>query len=1433
MTGRDIDDFRAFFAATHGTAPFPWQIALLERVLTEGWPDRIRVGTGLGKTSVLDVAIFHASRTDAAPARILYVVDRRTIVDAAATHAGAIAGLLAEAVGPGAPETSAAVRSVAHGLLERSPFERLRRASVGGDASGSAADAGAPISALDTGVPLTVISLRGGRDTTSDDGIAVRRRSLLQTLAPSVVVGTVDQIGSRLLLRGYGVPPRQHSVEAGLVGVGSLLLVDEPHLSVPFLDTVAAVRRAQGQALSAPAPTSRLVVLGATLPYAEERNIAVPGRTLGLSAADRQHSEIRKRRERSKPVVLHSASGSVAAYARLVSKAKDAGARRIGVFANTVGLARSIYEAIHELTHSDRALLVIGRNRPVERAVLDGRVRQLVRADGEPTAPDDGKGPVIVVSTQTLEVGADVSFDHLISEAAPWPNLVQRAGRLLRWGEDAATGWFEIVRSTTRHPAYGDATAVTFELLQSWEGEGSGVDFGQVHIDLAVADGRVPAGAFPPATRAPVLLPGHLENWVNTSPHRGPDYPAAPFLHGLDIADDDVRIVWRIGVTQAADELRGGSGGEASWSDEELGLDAFPLQSEETLEVPIGAARRFLLAGTSLGGERDDTVFDDFTQSAPEHRDQRHTFSDALVQARDGTWSKRARHLRPGATVLVDVTRGGIDEFGWAPLLPGPVTDQRPQPLADWQLGFASFSLRVIAEAFAVLVDGVSGRREDLLAAVRERWAQDTTQRERRALRQELGTWLTDTLREWADAIDLSDKGDDAAAAGGIEEREAAQSGLESAPDAEDGDQESAAARARKQAAALARKRARVWARETIGELRRRLAEAESVSLEAVGVVSGARHAGGVEGVAAPRDFALVVFDAARSRAGKTSRSGSLSLVQHAADTAVVADSLTPAVDKAVRAALIYAAAHHDDGKQRGQWQARARELLGLNVEDIKEPLAKTGVPGRLVVDSERNWRHEAFSAWIAQRMLAEGIEASEFDVDLAIHAEAVHHGWGLPFFPVVAGRPETEPSTDTVRRLDRLRRRYGVWGLAWLEALLRTADWTASSDAFLRARDAEVTLNGARALGRQLGLSLEPTLDDGGETQLSSGAAAPVSSATSAAVEHEVAWAGLTVGGLADVLAAQGAAALLERVEQLAEVRGDTVRVTVRDVRLRWAGGHPLFTFRTELLSEAQTAPDAVLFDAVCEALVLLDQELRLTGANTVTGGSTTLKPPEYRAVAETVAGAGSLVANDWLLGWHLEWLLSAKGTLALNPAAIWMLNPSQPVGAIADAAKLIEKARGGAASHRRQLATIARAVLYPEHFAAARRKDAKVFGLDPASISHRAKVGEERGYVPVLAALAFYGLAATHPLRAQRQALDVTVDRSAVSVLVKANSTPHSARALRALTQAARDITDFGSDTFEGRAIKSGSGRAVFYRRIEPSKLRLGSEDSSHDRS
>src|SRR5438105_659848 len=206
MTALGLQDFPAFFRDVHGYDPFPWQARLAKQVLETGkWPSLLDLPTGAGKTAAIDIAVFHLACEAGqgperrAPLRSLFVSDRRIVVDEASRRAGKIAAALIK-------PNSDVLALVA---------EQLRR--LAGDVRS----------------PLAVVRLRGGAPQERDWA-----RSPAQ---PLVAVSTVDQVGSRLLFRGYGVGSRMRPVHAGLVGADTLWILDEVHLSQPFWQTLEAI----------------------------------------------------------------------------------------------------------------------------------------------------------------------------------------------------------------------------------------------------------------------------------------------------------------------------------------------------------------------------------------------------------------------------------------------------------------------------------------------------------------------------------------------------------------------------------------------------------------------------------------------------------------------------------------------------------------------------------------------------------------------------------------------------------------------------------------------------------------------------------------------------------------------------------------------------------------------------------------------------------------------------------------------------------------------------------------------------------------------------------------------------------------------------------------------------------------------------------------
>jgi CRISPR-associated endonuclease/helicase Cas3 len=145
-------------------------------------------------------------------------------------------------------------------------------------------------------------------------------------------------------------------------------------------------------------------------------------------------------------------------------------------------------------------------------------------------------------------------------------------------------------------------------------------------------------------------------------------------------------------------------------------------------------------------------------------------------------------------------------------------------------------------------------------------------------------------------------------------------------------------------------------------------------------------------------------------------------------------------LDDALRQALIAAARWHDKGKDRPVWQRYARNEAGTT------PLAKS--PRYLHPRALGGYRHEFGSLLDAMR---DPDLSKSPHRDLALHLIAAHHGWARPHFEprsFDSSRPTFENDqafSEVVRRFGKLQHKYGRWGLAWLESLVRCADIAAS----------------------------------------------------------------------------------------------------------------------------------------------------------------------------------------------------------------------------------------------------------------------------------------------------------------------------------------------------------------------------------------------------
>lgn len=992
MSALTVEDFPAFFKAIHGDDPFLWQQRLLGNVIETGrWPRTIAAPTGAGKTAVLDVALFHLAMEAHrggernAPVRICFAVDRRIIVDQAFDRALDVKCVLDRSLGLRGCSRDACVckrdieraRRQAEAPIVRRVAETL-----------SVFSSEPPSTGVDKKIPLHVEQLRGGMPREDDWA-----RTPAQ---PTILCTTVDQLGSRLLFRGYGVSERMAPVHAGLLGEDCLILLDEAHLSMAFAETLDHVRRWRKERSEKEAAR----------PWNFCELTATPrdgGGRFELRDNEKSQKELRPRLAAEKRCTLVEASVNAGSsehgklfvnHVRELAKSANRPDPVVALIVNRVPFARAIFEA---LASENEAILLTGRVRPIERDALIERYRDRLFAGERKTADK----PLFVVATQCVEAGADFDFDALVTQIAPLDALRQRFGRLDRLGAKTPTRAVliaakdEVAKSAKDDPIYGERAKATWSWLNEHaspgdkKNEAPSIDFGPNAMQALIeAD---PLGAQDCVTlpkSAPILRGADLAFLSMTHPRPHPDPEVGLFLHGELGRDTDVSIVWRADIEECFED------GEQAARAERLGdiLDLAPPRPGEALSIPLWQARAWLrkehdakaaLADVDVKAERDARRSDKLLARR--------------VRAGKNKWEfVDASDLQAGDTLIAPSSHGGCDGFGWAPESTKDVPDIADKAAEPYEGRRAFLRLhekvwRDETLAWAVLLERIREGEsdvDDLLHGASGRAARfrDGARKPREGRKFEVEWTYPEQEGVATGAILLARGGLDVAAAAGGEAGAA------------------------------------VTDEDDAGSFMWR---ALPLSI----------HRTDVETMA--RDFAR-------------------------------AAGLSPRLAESVaRAALL-----HDDGKGDPRFQAY---LAGG--APSKEPLAKSSRRPRGEDRAARrasklpdHWRHEALSVRIAIERLARAPRGG-IDEELVVWLVGTHHGYGRPFFPhdddwddgerPIMGAASLPPAPgpqrldfewngpngalDWAQLFEALTRRYGVWGLAYLEAVVRLADHRAS----------------------------------------------------------------------------------------------------------------------------------------------------------------------------------------------------------------------------------------------------------------------------------------------------------------------------------------------------------------------------------------------------
>ncbi|MBV1788009.1 CRISPR-associated helicase Cas3' [Marinobacterium sp. D7] len=373
-------NFTDFFKKAYGHAsmePLPYQARL---ATSEDWPDVLNVPTGLGKTAAVTLAWLYrktALNDPSMPRRLVWCLPMRVLVE----------------------QTEANIRAW---------LARLGLAET-------------------VGVHL----LMGG----SEDILKATWAESPES--PAILIGTQDMLLSRALMRGYGMSRYQWPIHFALLHNDALWVYDEVQLMGPALSSSAqleAFRRTfplgKGSRSLWVSATLRRQWLGTVdlKPQLDSLQVAA------LTEDDLTHPVARQRVNGAKRLAyartdLNSGNARKKAKDYLSALAAEIMAEhrpntQTLVILNRVERAQELYKHIVKQHDPERTLLLHARFRPAERQHIERQLQNGERSRDR-----------IVIATQAIEAGVDITSTTLFTELAPWASLVQRFGRCNRYGE--------------------------------------------------------------------------------------------------------------------------------------------------------------------------------------------------------------------------------------------------------------------------------------------------------------------------------------------------------------------------------------------------------------------------------------------------------------------------------------------------------------------------------------------------------------------------------------------------------------------------------------------------------------------------------------------------------------------------------------------------------------------------------------------------------------------------------------------------------------------------------------------------------------------------------------------------------------------------------------------------------------------------------------
>lgn len=548
-------NFADFFkqATQFETSPYDYQRRLAE----EAWPDVLEIPTGMGKTVAVILAWAYKRRElhdPGTPRRLVYCLPMRVLVEQTARNAEqwlCNLGFLGE-LGD---------KKVSINLL------------MGGESD-----------------------IKSWVEYPDED---------------MIILGTQDMLLSRALMRGYGISRYRWPMDFALLHNDALWVYDEIQLMGPALSTSTQLDAFRRDVENKPARPSRSLWASATLRTDWLNSIDfcpfLAGlTTLQLDENEKQSAAVQKRWCAAKHLnqantVLNAqnakknATAYIEALANEISEHHKEGTQTL-VIVNRVDRAQQLYIALGKKLKAVPRLLLHARFRPAERGKIEAALREQIGDEGR-----------IIVATQAIEAGVDISSRILFAELAPWSSLVQRFGRCNRSGEHKTADifWVDITDNANESAPYPSESLATAR---------------EVISELSSARAADLPGIEEALVPSQILRRKDFTELFNTDADlSGFDVDISPYIR--DIGTPQLQLFWRAANEDKTNEYR-------------------PAREEL---CPAGIAQ----AKAHLGSNKKARSWDGLSRQ----------------------WIEiRADRVRPGMTIMLDAAEGGYDEeLGFTP----------------------------------------------------------------------------------------------------------------------------------------------------------------------------------------------------------------------------------------------------------------------------------------------------------------------------------------------------------------------------------------------------------------------------------------------------------------------------------------------------------------------------------------------------------------------------------------------------------------------------------------------------------------------------------------------------------------------------------------------------------------------------------------------